>query len=108
MSKECLEASNRIYKFMNSSADPCEDFSQFACGRFYKEAIIPENKENLGSFTYLGDIIDERGRILLEEPIDRISDFDGHQKAKLYYKGIDEIKTNDDYQYLFVFFTFTG
>ena len=74
---------------MNSSVDPCEDFSQFACGRFYKEAIIPEDKENLGSFTHLGDIIDERGRILLEEPINQRIDFEGHQKAKLYYKGND-------------------
>ena len=89
LSKECLEASNRIVKFMNASADPCEDFSQFACGRFYKETIIPEDKENLGSFTYLGDIIDERGRILLEEPINQRIDFEGHQKAKLYYKGIE-------------------
>ena len=92
---------------MNASADPCEDFSQFACGRFYKEAIIPEDKENLGSFTYLGDVINERGRILLSEPINRRNDFEGHQKAKLYYKGNNNyfaLKTNYKYHISFLFF----
>ena len=33
-SEQCVGASFGLYKNMNTSADPCEDFEQFACGRF--------------------------------------------------------------------------
>ena len=87
LSKHCIAASHRIFQLMNESADPCEDFSQFSCGRFFKETIIPDDKGKMGTFTVLRDGIDQRGRILLEEPIDEKTDFEGHQKAKRFYKG---------------------
>ena len=87
LSKQCIAASHRIFQLMNESADPCDDFSQFSCGRFFKETIIPDDKGKMGTFTVLRDGVDQRGRILLEEPIDEKTDFEGHQKAKRFYKG---------------------
>ena len=73
---------------MNDKADPCEDFSEFVCGRFYKEQIIPEDKKRYGSFTTLSDKLEQRARTLLEEPIDTKTDFESHIKAKKLYKGM--------------------
>ena len=43
--KECIEASNNFFKWMNLEADPCEDFNEFACGNFIKESRIPADKK---------------------------------------------------------------
>ena len=38
---------------MNESADPCEDFSNFVCGKFYKNKIIPEELGSFSTFTFI-------------------------------------------------------
>ena len=42
----CIEASHRMFENMDTSADPCDDFFQFACGRFVR------NKVNFFLFFY--------------------------------------------------------
>ena len=71
-SEHCVGASHRLYSTMNTSADPCDDFEQFACGRFQRDFQIPEDKGKwYTSFSPLGDVIYERARKLLEaEPAD--------------------------------------
>lgn len=36
---------------MNTTADPCEDFNQFACGSFIKDIPIPEGQARISPFT---------------------------------------------------------
>lgn len=40
---------------MDLSADPCEDFFQFACGTWNKKHVIPEDKSSISTFEVLGD-----------------------------------------------------
>ena len=87
LSKQCIGASHRLFQLMNNSVNPCDDFSEFACGNFYKEQIIPDDKGSYSSFTRLRDLVDQRARILIEEPIDEKKDFESHQKAKLFFKS---------------------
>ncbi|BFZ23831.1 hypothetical protein BsWGS_26870 [Bradybaena similaris] len=52
---ECLSAANEIKKKMNLSVNPCEDFNEFACGRFIKESNISEGRSAVDTITHLED-----------------------------------------------------
>jgi len=40
---------------MNQSADPCQDFFQFACGTWNKKHLIPEDRSSISTFEVLFD-----------------------------------------------------
>jgi membrane metallo-endopeptidase-like protein 1 len=87
LTRQCIEASNRLFQNMREDADPCEDFNEFACGRFETETIIPDDAGKYTSLSLIQDIVLERLRQLLEAEIDEKTDFEGHKKAKIYYKS---------------------
>lgn len=41
-SHACVKLSSQIISFMDGSIDPCQDFYQFACNGYLKDAIIPD------------------------------------------------------------------
>ena len=55
LSKECIGISHRLFQNMDLNAKPCENFNQFACGNFIKEARIPDDKGRLTSFSPASD-----------------------------------------------------
>jgi predicted metalloendopeptidase len=42
---------------MDRTADPCEDFFQFACGNWNKQHMIPEDRSSISTFEVLSDQI---------------------------------------------------
>ena len=86
-SEQCEVAALRLYKNMNTSADPCDDFEQFACGQFQQDARIPEDKSSYSVFTSeLPDTVYKRGRELLEAE-DGDEDWELFRTAKKYYRS---------------------
>ena len=84
--EHCVSASHRLYTNMNPAADPCNDFDEFACGRFQREYRIPEDKGSYTGFSPLVDIIYQRGRALLEEE-DKAGDWEVFRMAKRLFKS---------------------
>ena len=59
-SKECVTAAADILNRMNSSADPCQDFYNFACGGFIENTLIPHDRSITSMLSELSDQLDQK------------------------------------------------
>ncbi|CAL1546867.1 unnamed protein product, partial [Lymnaea stagnalis] len=82
--KDCVVAAARIEQGLDYSVKPCDNLYQFACGRWMKENVIPEDKASLTTFSLLSDKIDIVIKNLLEEP-QKPTDLNSIKKAKDLY-----------------------
>ncbi|VDD93410.1 unnamed protein product [Enterobius vermicularis] len=71
---------------MNASADPCEDFYEFACGNWMIEHPIPDDAPSVSNFENLGQKLELALKNLLEEPHDRATEGAAVGKAKKFYQ----------------------
>ncbi|KAK4879925.1 hypothetical protein RN001_008071 [Aquatica leii] len=60
MSPGCVQAAAKTLSYMDTEANPCEDFYQFACGAFEKNTLIPEDKNSISTFHNIGDQVREQ------------------------------------------------
>ncbi|XP_031639286.1 neprilysin-2-like [Contarinia nasturtii] len=82
----CIHEASRILGQMDESVDPCNDFYSFACGKFVKETIIPDEKAGVTPFSIVGDKLQEQLRSLLREKINP-NDSPPFNLAKKLYKA---------------------
>ena len=54
-SMECVKTAASLLNAMDLTADPCEDFFQFACGTWVKRHVIPEDRSSLSTFEVMAD-----------------------------------------------------
>ena len=47
----------RILNAMDSTVEPCEDFFEYACGKWNKMNVIPDDKATYNTFSKLRDNI---------------------------------------------------
>ncbi|CAL1540751.1 unnamed protein product [Lymnaea stagnalis] len=86
MSKNCVNTAAQIMWGMDFTADPCEDFFQYACGQWNKKHVIPEEKPSYSTFDKVHDDVQIILRALLEEP-KTPKDSGAIVKAKILYKS---------------------
>ncbi|CAG5130956.1 unnamed protein product, partial [Candidula unifasciata] len=98
LTKGCIAAAARIDSYIDYSIDSCQDFYQFACGRWMKENIIPDDSPSLSTFGMLRDQVDIVLKNLLEEA-DNPTDLGCIKKAKDFYRAcmnLDVINSRGD------------
>lgn len=62
----CVKAAAVVINMYDNSVDPCQDFYKFSCGTFLKETVIPDHKTNVGAFSVVRDVLNQRLRNLFE------------------------------------------
>lgn len=65
----CIHASSLMLEQLDETVEPCDDFYNFACGRFIRESIIPDEKVAVSAFSVTGDKLQEQLRTLISEPV---------------------------------------
>ena len=63
----CLFAASMMQSYMDITADPCQDFYQFACGKWGRNNPIPKDKAAYDTFEILRENLDLVLKELLEE-----------------------------------------
>ncbi|NXS43158.1 NEP protein, partial [Balaeniceps rex] len=80
----CITAA-RILENMDTTAEPCNDFYQYACGGWLKRNVIPETSSRYSNF----DILRDELEVVLKDVLDTPSsnDIPAVQKAKTLYRS---------------------
>ncbi|XP_049659250.1 neprilysin isoform X1 [Accipiter gentilis] len=84
-SSDCIKSAARILENMDTTAEPCNDFYQYACGGWLKRNVIPETSSRYSNF----DILRDELEVVLKDVLDTPSsnDITAVQKAKTLYRS---------------------
>ena len=92
---ECVEKAAFMLQLMNRSAEPCDDFWNYACGSWFARTSIPESFKSWG----VGQDVEKRikaiVRRLIERPIARETPESSERKAKTLYRACMNVKAID-------------
>ncbi|XP_043348443.1 neprilysin isoform X1 [Dermochelys coriacea] len=92
-SSDCIKSAARIIENMDTTAEPCKDFYQYACGGWLKKNVIPETSSRYSNF----DILRDELEVVLKDVLDRdnTNDILAVQKAKTLYRSCINESTID-------------
>lgn len=94
-SNSCIKVSKKIKDALNESADPCDDFYNFACGGWQDKNKIPESENEITSFTVLTKEIENAIHELIQEP-SKPGESEALVKARDFFKSCMDIAKIDE------------
>lgn len=63
----CIKAAARVLDSLDTSIDPCDNFYEFACGKYLKETFIPDDRVTVDGFSEVRDKVQEQLRVIINE-----------------------------------------
>ncbi|XP_068173675.1 neprilysin-like isoform X3 [Antennarius striatus] len=89
---DCTQSASRLIENMDMTADPCEDFYQYACGGWLKKNIIPETSSRYSTF----DILRDELEVILKGVLEKTTEGEAAAliKAKTLYKSCTNESTS--------------
>ncbi|GFX17356.1 membrane metallo-endopeptidase-like 1 [Trichonephila clavipes] len=69
LTETCVQAAATLLKNMDPVVSPCEDFYQFACGKWAQHHELPSDRSYYDTFSLMKDELKAKLRELLEEPL---------------------------------------
>lgn len=95
-SEDCVITAAKILKYMNTKADPCEDFYNFSCGKFLSSYSIPEGWNSFGTKDIHKEELDVTVKSVLEQAPTK-NQSDSLNKAQTVYKTCINLSRIDEY-----------
>lgn len=90
MTPECINIASSMISRMDMTAEPCEDFYQYACGRWLTDNIVPDDTMAYDIFYVLTTKNMKHVKKLVEEDED-VSENAATRKVKRFYKSCNNI-----------------
>lgn len=66
-SELCEMESTKMQSYMNENVNPCENFYEFACGKYLRNTKLPDDRDLEISVTQVQDKVDEQLQSVLTE-----------------------------------------
>jgi chemotaxis protein histidine kinase CheA len=92
-SPHCLKVAKSIKDALNTSADPCDNYYEYACGNWIKEHKIPKFHSQ---YSRISELSENNEKTLLDSlKTDQITDNENLRKVKLFFRSCMDVKTID-------------
>lgn len=66
----CVHAAAGVLQYVDASVEPCDDFYDFACGKFLSETTLTDDKVSVDTFSFARDKMQKQLLQLIDSPVD--------------------------------------